>query len=119
MKNDNTKVQAGGLYGSLELMILKILDIDGPLHGLDVAKRIEVISDEHLRVEEGALYPALHRLKREGHIEGEWRISDKRRRAKFYGVTSAGHRHLKKELRRWEDNTEAIGRVLGLERFSG
>jgi PadR family transcriptional regulator PadR len=118
MKNDNSKVQAGGLYGSLEIMILRILKTDGPIHGLDVAKRIEVLSEEHLRVEEGALYPALHRLKRDGQIEGEWRISDKRRRARFYSITTAGIKHLERELGRWAQNTEAIGRVLGMERSS-
>ena len=116
MKNDNAKVQAGGLYGSLEIMVLRILETEGPIHGLDVAKRIEVLSEEHLRVEEGALYPALHRLQRDGQIEGEWRISEKRRRARFYSVTRAGREHLRREMRRWTQNTEAIGRVLGMER---
>jgi PadR family transcriptional regulator PadR len=115
MKNES-KVQAGGLYGSLEIMILRILETDGPIHGLDVAKRIETLSEEHLRVEEGALYPALHRLKRDGQIEGEWRISEKRRRARFYSLTTVGLKHLKSETRRWMENTEAIGRVLGMER---
>ena len=85
------------------------------MHGLSIARRIEEISDDLLQVEEGAMYPALHRLQRQGLIEGEWRISDKRRRARFYEVTSDGRKALRKEMKDWVRHTGAVNKVLGLE----
>ena len=115
MTDTTNKPGPGALYGTLEVLILKTLNRGGPLHGLDVARRIETLSGSVLQVEEGALYPALHRLKRRGLIDGEWRISDKRRRARFYEITSTGRKKLKKEIRDWERHTKAVDKVLGLE----
>ena len=102
------------MYGTLDVMILKTLSDGGPMHGLSIARQIEEISDAFLRVEEGAMYPALHRLQRQNLIEGEWRISDKRRRARFYDLTSAGRKALAAELDDWVRHTDAVGKVLGL-----
>ncbi len=103
------------MYGTLDVMILKTLSDGGPMHGLSIARQIEEISDTFLQVEEGAMYPALHRLQRRGLIEGEWRISDKRRRARFYDLTPAGRKALADELHDWLRHTDAVGTVLGVK----
>jgi transcriptional regulator len=108
------KVGVDALYGTLEVLILKSL-VAGPAHGLDVARRIRERSLEVLKVEEGALYPALHRLERLSLVAGVWRISEKGRRARFYDLTAAGRTELAAEIRRWHRHTEAVGRVLGVE----
>ena len=115
MTDAKTRVGAGAMYGTLDVMILKTLSDGGPMHGLNIARRIEEISDAFLQVEEGAMYPALHRLQRQGLIEGEWRISDKRRRARFYDLTSAGRKVLSAELDDWVRHTNAVSKVLGLK----
>lgn len=107
------RIGSGTLYGTLDLLILKTLD-DEPLHGLGIARRIERISREILRIEEGALYPALHRLERDGLAEAEWGVSEKNRRAKFYRLTPRGRRDLEKEMDRWVDHVRAVSRVLDL-----
>lgn len=109
------KVGAAALYGTLEVLILKSLSAGGPAHGLDIARRIHQRSAEVLKVEEGALYPALHRLQDAGLIEGEWRISDKGRRARFYDITRAGLTALDQEIEQWRRHTTAVSRVLGFE----
>src|SRR5690349_2527879 len=88
------------LYGTIELLVLKALS-GGPAHGFGVARWIELVSDDDLRVEEGSLYPALYRLETEGWIESEWGVSDNRRRAKFYSLTPLGRRMLRTEENRW------------------
>ncbi len=103
------------MYGTLDVMILKTLSDGGPMHGLSIARQIEEISDAFLQVEEGAMYPALHRLQRQGLIEGEWRISDKRRRARFYDLTPVGRKALTSELNDWVRHTDAVSKVLGLK----
>jgi len=105
----------GAIYGSLDTLVLRTLDQDGPLHGLEVARLIEKRSEDVLRVDEGALYPALHRLQKRGMIEGQWQISEKRRRAKFYEITAVGRETLRAHVADWQKHTAAIGRVLGLE----
>ena len=114
MNRADGKAGAGALYGTLEVLILNTLKSDGTLHGLEIARLIHERSADVLRVEEGALYPALHRLVRQGLIEGEWRISEKRRRARFYDITSAGKKALGNERKNWVRHAEAVGRVLGL-----
>ena len=114
MANASGRAGPGALYGTLEMMILKTLADGGPMHGLAIARRIEEISDAFLRVEEGAIYPALHRLQRQGLIDGEWRISDKRRRARFYDITPAGRKTLRTEVTDWVRHTAAVNKVLGL-----
>ncbi len=115
MTNSDGRAGAGALYGTLEMMILKTLADGGPLHGLQIATLIKERSEDLLKVEEGALYPALHRLKRQELIEGEWRISDKRRRARFYDLTPRGHVALEAELATWSRHARAVNKVLGVE----
>ena len=93
--------------GTLALMVLKTLDVLGPLHGYGVARRIEQISGDLLSVNQGTLYPVLLRLEQEGAIASEWRPSENNRRARFYRLTDAGHQRLEAEKRTWEQ-TEAI-----------
>jgi len=97
--------------GTLDLLILKAVSL-GPLHGYGVLLRIEQLSGESLRVPQGSLYPALHRLESRGWLETEWGTSDNNRRAKFYRITILGRRHLESESRRWESVSESVGMVL-------
>jgi PadR family transcriptional regulator, regulatory protein PadR len=99
------------LQGSLPLLVLKILDRRGPLHGYGITARIEAISDL-LRVEEGSLYPALHRLEESGWIRAEWITTENNRRARVYKLTPAGRKQLIDEERRWTSIAAAIGQVL-------
>lgn len=99
------------LRGTLHMLILKALE-RGPLHGYAVVRRIEETSDSLLRVEEGSLYPAVHRMERRGWIESEWGASESNRRAKYYRLTAAGRRQLKDELATWERISSAIAGVL-------
>ena len=99
------------LQGSLPLLILKILDRQGPLHGYGITARIEAVS-EALRVEEGSLYPALHRLEEDGLVRAKWLNTENNRRARFYELTRAGRKQLEAEERRWMSVTAAIAQVL-------
>jgi PadR family transcriptional regulator, regulatory protein PadR len=99
------------LYGTIELLVLKALSW-APAHGFGVARWIEVVSRDELRVEEGSLYPALHRLEAEGWIEAEWGVSANRRRAKFYALTPLGRRMLRAEEGRWRHFVDTMARVL-------
>jgi len=99
------------LQGTLDMLVLKTL-IRGPMHGYGVAEFIQQTSEDVLRVEEGALYPALHRLELRGLLASEWGLSENNRRAKFYRITPAGRRHLVEEAARWNRMTTAIGRIL-------
>lgn len=99
------------LQGTLDLLILKTLAL-GPMHGWGISQRIQQISDDVLRVNQGSLYPALHRLEHQGWIDAEWRTSELGRRAKYYHLTGAGRRQLTAESRAWERMADAIGRVL-------
>lgn len=101
------------LQGTLDLMILKTLALNtGPMHGYGVARRIRERSSEVFLIEEGALYPALHRLERKGWIDSEWGVSENNRKAKFYELTSAGRAQLKAELLNWRRYSEAVAGVL-------
>ena len=99
------------LQGTLDLLILKTLAL-GPMHGWGISQRIQQVSQEVLQVGQGSLYPALARLEQRGWIGAEWSISDNNRRAKFYSLTKAGARQLKKELGEWERLSAAIALVL-------
>jgi len=99
------------LAGSLDLLILRTLEI-GPSHGFAIAQSIGRRSSEILLVEEGSLYPALHRLEDRGWIKPEWGVSENNRRAKFYQLTTKGLRHLEAESRRWASLSAAVARVL-------
>ncbi len=106
-----TKVEADTLYGTLSLLVLQALS-EGPLHGLEISRRIHAEAGEALKVDEGALYPALHRLERDDLVTGEWGISDKRRRAKFYSLTAKGKRRLQRDVARWLKHANAVASVL-------
>lgn len=96
--------------GTLALMILKTLETLGPLHGYGVARRIEQTSGGLLSINYGTLYPALVRLEQEGYVSSEWGVSDNNRKAKYYKLTRAGHRQLKKETDEWEQTTAILAR---------
>ena len=95
--------------GTLALMVLKTLEVVGPLHGYGIARRIEQISRDLLSVNQGTLYPLLLKLEHEGAITSEWGASDNNRRARFYRLTTAGRRQLQTETRDWEQTTTLIG----------
>ena len=99
------------LQGTLDLLILKTLG-NGPMHGYGIASHIEHISEELLRVEEGSLYPALHRIEQIGWIRAEWKLSESGRQAKFYRLTRAGLKQLAAEEERWQKLTRGVSKVL-------
>ena len=99
------------MYGTLDMLILKAL-LHEPRHGLAIADRIQQISQEVLRGEQGSLYPALYRLEAEGLIKAEWGVSDKNRKARFYELTSAGRKRLTAEKEHWDRITAAVNIVL-------
>ena len=99
------------LRDTLDMLILKTLDC-GPMHGYDIAESIEQRSEDVLRVEEGALYPALHRLELRGLLDSKWGVSDNNRRAKFYRLTDAGRKQLHRDSTRWCRMSVAIGRIM-------
>jgi PadR family transcriptional regulator, regulatory protein PadR len=99
------------LQGSLDLLILRALE-GGPRHGYSVAKHLRDVSQEFLQVEEGSLYPALHRLEQRGWIASRWGLSESNRRAKYYSLTADGKRQLQIEQAAWAKMSEAINRVL-------
>jgi PadR family transcriptional regulator, regulatory protein PadR len=99
------------IQGTLDMLILKILSV-GALHGYAIALAIERRSADELRVEEGALYPALHRLEVAGLLKSEWRLSETNRRAKFYQLTAAGRKHLVSESTNWNRLVAAVARVM-------
>jgi PadR family transcriptional regulator PadR len=97
---------------ALDLLVLTVLDRRGPLHGYGIATAIEGLSEEALRVEEGSLYPALHRMEELGWIAAGWTISETKRRARFYRVTRAGKKQLLSESERWSSFSAGVSRVL-------
>lgn len=99
------------LQGSLDLLILRTL-VGGAKHGYAIARHIHVVSDQALRVEEGSLYPALHRMERREWIESEWGASESNRRAKFYSLTRKGRGQLKSQTAAWSSLVAAVGKVL-------
>jgi PadR family transcriptional regulator, regulatory protein PadR len=103
--------QADLLPGTLDLLILKAVSL-GPEHGYGVLLRIEQITGGTLLVEQGALYPALYRLERQGLLEAEWGTSDNNRKAKFYSLTPPGRKRLKAETERWEASAGAVNTAL-------
>ncbi len=94
--------------GTLMLMVLRTLDVLGPLHGYGIARRIEQISGDLLLVNQGTLYPLVLKLEQEGAIASDWGASNNNRRARFYRITSAGHKLLDAERRDWEETTAII-----------
>jgi PadR family transcriptional regulator, regulatory protein PadR len=102
------------LQGTLDLLILRTLQAGDALHGWAISERIQQISQDVLQVNQGSLYPALHRLEHQGWIKAEWGVSELGRRARFYRLTAAGRKQLQQESDNWARLTAAIGRVLEL-----
>jgi len=96
----------------LDLLVLTILERRGPIHGYGIATAIQDLSQEALRIEEGSLYPALHRMEEMGWITAEWKMSETGRRARFYRLTSAGRKQALSESERWASFTAGVSRVL-------
>ena len=101
------------VQGTLDLLILKTISLE-PMNGWAIAKRIQQISKDVLQVQQGSLYPALHRLEHQGWIKAEWRESENNRRAKYYTLTAAGKKQLRAELANWERLSNAIGLVVDM-----
>lgn len=99
------------IQGTLDLLIMRTIALE-PMHGWAIAQRIEQISDESLRVQQGSLYPALHRLEHQGWITAEWGASDNNRRARFYSLTRAGRKQLATEVSKWERLSAGVNLVL-------
>ena len=100
------------VQGTLDMLILKSLS-GGPLHGYAIVRRIQQASHDCLKVEEGSLYPALHRMERRGWIDAQWGLSETNRKAKYYRLTTAGGAQLKVAARNWDRVVEAIAGVMG------
>ena len=109
MKHKPKKPDA--LQGTLDLVLLKMLSRE-PQHGYGLASRIQQISDDGLRVEEGSLYPALHRMEQAGWVAAEWQLTDNGRKARIYRLTRAGRKQLAEQEAKWDRLTEAIARIL-------
>jgi transcriptional regulator len=101
------------LQGTLALLVLETLASRGALHGYAITAAIEQSSAELLRVEEGSLYPALHRMEQEGWLKSRWGVTDKKREARFYEITRSGRSQLARERESWERLMEGVQRVLG------
>lgn len=100
------------LQGTLDLIVLKTLDAMGPLHGYGIAHRIQQLSEDLLKLNQGTLYPALLRLEQRGWIGSKWGVSDNNRKAKYYSLTRAGRKQLASEAESWERMAGVIGRLL-------
>ncbi len=100
------------LQGTLALLVLKTLAVRGALHGYAITQHIQQASSALLRVEEGSLYPALHRMEQEGWLEGSWGMTEKKRQARFYALTAAGRRQLEVEQTQWAQLTAGVQMVL-------
>jgi PadR family transcriptional regulator, regulatory protein PadR len=97
--------------GTLDLIILRTL-LPGPQHGWAISERVQQVSSDALRIQQGSLYPALHRLERKGWIRAKWGTSDNNRRAKYYELTRGGHKQLEVETKTWRRLTTAVAQVL-------
>lgn len=100
------------LQGTLDLLILKVLARSGALHGYAIAQRIQNATGDYLRIEEGSLYPALHRMTNDRWLQARWGATETNRKARFYTITPAGLRQLEEEEQRWTDLTAAVAKAL-------
>lgn len=100
------------LQGTLALLVLRTLSTGGPMHGYAITSLIQMMSADLLRVEEGSLYPALHRMEQDGWLKSAWGVTDKKREARFYSITAKGRRQLVEEEASWHRLTEGVSRVL-------
>lgn len=106
------KPRSDNLQGTLDLLVLKALASRGDMHGYAIANHIQQVSDEILRIEEGSLYPALHRMEAEEWIEAEWSVSATNRRVKVYRITTAGRNQLAREEEQWNRFNKAVSKAL-------
>jgi len=102
-------------YGTLDLIILKTLDTMGPMHGYRIARRIEQVAENFVRLNQGSIYPALIRLEQQGWIGTKWGISETKRKVKFYSLTRTGLKQLSLEVAKWERSTALVARFLEAE----
>ena len=109
-----TRTKSDNLQGTLALLVLKSLEL-GPMHGWRITLHIQRISNEVVRVEEGSLYPALHRMEQDGWITSEWGLRENNRRARFYRLTAQGRRQPRAERENWQKATQAVALVLDFE----
>ena len=100
------------LQGTLDVLILKTLSWGKPLHGYAIARWLQQVTDDVFRIEEGSLYPALHRAERKGWVESEWGLSENNRRAKYYRITTEGRKQLRTETSTWSAFSQAVSKVL-------
>lgn len=100
------------LQGTLDLLILKTLELE-PMHGWGITQRIQQVSEDVLQVNQGSLYPALHRLEEQGWIAADWRISENNRQAKYYSLTTQGRRQMAEEKENWIRLSTAVARIVG------
>ena len=107
MKHPNDRLQ-----GTLDLLLLKVIDRAGPLHGYSIAQRIQQATGDYLRIEEGSLYPALHRMTHYKWLKAEWGTTETNRKARFYRITAAGRQQLQEEESRWTQFTSAVSKAL-------
>jgi transcriptional regulator len=115
-KGKNTEAQKSDvLQGTLDLMVLKVLDVLGPLHGYGIARRIEQVSQQVLQLNEGTVYTSLLRLQQRGWIDSDWGTSENNRKAKYYSITKNGRKQLTLETENWERIAGVIGRLLSLK----
>ena len=107
--------KADVLQGTLALMVLKTLEVLGPLHGYGIARRIEQISGDLLAVNQGTLYPVLLKLEQEGSVASEWGVSENNRKARFYRLTREGRKQLQAEARSWDQTAAIVGRFFAVK----
>lgn len=112
MGKTSSKHSNDRLQGTIDLVVLKLLDRRGPLHGYAITQHVASVSDNILCLQEGSLYPALHRMQQAGWLRASWGTSDNRRRARYYEITAGGRRQLAEEKKKWAELTEAVSRVL-------
>ena len=105
---------ADNLQGTLDLLVLRTLSGGESLHGYTIAERIHEVSSDALRIEEGSLYPALHRMDESGWVKSKWGSSEKNRRARFYTITQHGRRQLAKLETNWLNHVQAVAKILGM-----
>jgi PadR family transcriptional regulator PadR len=109
----------GLLQGTLDVMVLRILDVMGPLHGYGIARRIEQESGDQVLLNQGTIYASLVRLQQRGWITAEWGTSENNRKAKFYSITKAGHKQLARDTAYWQRLADIVGRVLAMQGEGG
>ena len=100
------------LQGTLSLLVLRTLEVAGPMHGYAITSHIQVVSADLLRVEEGSLYPALHRMEQDGYLRSSWGVTEKNREARIYSITAKGRKQLADEEASWNRLTDGVARVL-------